>query len=257
VQPTGSTTTRSWQGRPYYNLTLHSERDSAAYTSYTSDIVTERALAWMAARDRSKPFLLLLNFNAPHRYWDPPPTQLMRYRESALPEPPTLWDEGLGRAFRRRDAEMTIELDMFARDLKLEAPPRLTPAQQAAWDSAYSGENAAFAAAGLTGTALTRWKYQRYIGDYFRVVAGMDANVGRVLEEVERAGLADNTVIVYMSDQGFFLGDHGWFDKRWMYEESLRTPLLVRWPGVVRPGSHTRDLVMSLDIAQTLLGMAW
>jgi arylsulfatase A-like enzyme len=253
VEPTGFDHYEILAGQgSYYNPTLHSERDSARHTGYTSDIVTERALGWLRARDRTKPFLLLLNFNAPHRYWDPGPAQLGLYRQTTFPEPATLWDEGAGRAFRRRDAEMTIELDMFPRDLKLEAPA-LTPAQRAAWDSAYGSENAAFAGRALTGEALTRWKYQRYIGDYFRVVAGMDANVGRVLEEVERAGLADNTIIVYTSDQGFFLGDHGWFDKRWMYEESLRTPLLVRWPGVVRPGSHNRDLVMNLDLAQTLL----
>ncbi|HEX6557808.1 MAG TPA: sulfatase/phosphatase domain-containing protein, partial [Longimicrobiales bacterium] len=132
----------------------------------------------------------------------------------------------------------------------------MTPAQLAQWKQWYDPENSAFSSAGLTGDALTRWKYQRFIKDYMRAVEGVDASVGRVLEQLERMGLDQNTIVIYSSDQGFFLGDHGWFDKRWMYEESLRTPLLVRWPGVVKPGSVNRDLVMNLDFAPTFLAMA-
>ncbi len=148
---------------------------------------------------------------------------------------------------------MTIALDLFERDLKLVTPENLTPEQRAAWEQAYGPENAALRAAGLEGDALTRWKYQRYVQDYMRVVAGLDAAIGRVLAALERRGLAEKTVVVYTSDQGFFLGDRGWFDKRWMYEESLRTPLLVRWPGVAAAGSVNHELVMNLDLAQTLL----
>jgi arylsulfatase A-like enzyme len=151
---------------------------------------------------------------------------------------------------------MTIAQDLTERDLKLIEPNNLTAEQLAEWRKWYDPENAAFHSAQLTGDALTRWKYQRYIKDYMRAVSGIDANVGRILADLERSGLLANTVIIYTSDQGFFLGDHGWFDKRWMYEESLRTPLLVRWPGVVRAGTVAEQLVMNLDLGQTILDMA-
>ncbi|HEX2092958.1 MAG TPA: sulfatase [Longimicrobiaceae bacterium] len=239
---------------PYYNPTLHTATDTTRHTGYTLDIVTDRALEWVRMeRDARKPFLLMLHFNAPHRWWDPGPDQLGLYRDTVFAEPATLWDDASGRASPARDPEMKITLDLFDRDLKLEAPNNLTPAQRAAWDAAYGPENEAFRAAGLTGRELTRWRYQRYIADYARVVAALDAQVGRVLDALDRAGLARNTVVVYTSDQGFFLGDHGWFDKRWMYEESLRTPLLVRWPGVTAAGSVNEELVMNLDLAETFL----
>jgi len=243
---------------PYYNPILRTADDSTAWEGYTPDIVAERAMEWIdrAAAEGDAPFLAMVQFNAAHRYWDPGPEELELYRDGPLPEPATIWDDGRGRLFAGRTPEMTLALDLFPRDLKLEAPADLTPSQQAAWDAAYAEENAELEALGLEGEALTRWKYQRYIGDYMRTVASIDRNVTRLLEHLQRSGLADNTLVVYTSDQGFFLGDHGWFDKRWMYEESLRTPLLVRWPGVVAPGSVNRDLVMNLDFAQTLLDAA-
>lgn len=241
---------------PYYNPPLHSATDTVRHTGYTSDVVTDRALAWLATRsDTSQPFLMLVHYNAVHRFWDPGPEQMGMYRDTMIAEPATLWDDGGGRVFRATDPEMTIALDLTSRDLKLEAPVGLTPEQQAQWDEGYAEENAAFRASGPTGDALTRWKYQRYITDYLRVLAGVDANVGRVMDALSRSGLEDETIVIYLSDQGFFLGDHGWFDKRWMYEESLRTPLLVRWPGTAQAGSVNRDLVMNLDLAETVLAM--
>ena len=243
---------------PYYNPVLHSAADSARYVGYTQDIITDRALGWLETDRRAdaKPFLLMLNVNAPHRFWDPGPDQLGLYRDTMLEESPTLFDEGKGRAFANQLAEMTIAQDLVARDLKLTEPNNLTAEQLATWRKWYDPENEAFHAANLSGTELVRWKYQRYIKDYMRAVQGIDSNVGRVLAALERTGLDRNTVVIYSSDQGFFLGDHGWFDKRWMYEESLRTPLLVRWPGVVEAGSVNHDLVMNLDVAQTLLDIA-
>ena len=251
---------------PYWNPVLVTGADSVRHTGYTTEVITDRALAWLdeVVGDRGgegegegegggEPFLLMLQPNAAHRYWDPGPGELGLYRDTPLAEPETFWDDGRGRAAPARAQEMEVGRDLFARDLKLEAPAGLTEPQRAAWAAAYGPENEALAALGLVGTALTRWKYQRYIQDYMRVVAGLDAAVGRVLDALEARGLAESTVVVYTSDQGFFLGDHGWFDKRWMYEESLRTPLLVRWPGVVRPGSVNGSLVMNLDLAQTLL----
>ena len=238
---------------PYWNPVLVTGADSVRHEGYTTDIIAERALAWLDRRDRSRPFLLMLHTNAAHRYWDPGPDALDLYRDPPLPEPATLWDDGRGRSPAATAQEMEIARDLFDRDLKLVPPPGLTPAQRAAWDAAYGAENAALARLDLGGPALKRWKYQRYIGDYMRTVAGLDAMVGRVLDALEARGLSGSTLVVYTSDQGFFLGDHGWFDKRWMYEESLRTPLLARWPGVIEPGTVSRDLVMNLDLAQTLL----
>ncbi|HET7274878.1 MAG TPA: sulfatase, partial [Longimicrobiaceae bacterium] len=239
---------------PYYNPALRSATDTVRYEGYTNDIITRRAIDWMDKRSEdSQPFLMMLHFNAPHRYWDPGPEQIGMFRDTVLPEPSTFWDDGSERAFPTRDAEMTIALDLFARDLKLEVPDNLTPEQRTVWEAAYGEQNEIFRSLDLSGDAATRWKYQRFIKDYMRVVLALDAAVGELLDSLERSGLARNTFVVYMSDQGFFLGDHGWFDKRWMYEESLRTPLLVRWPDVVQPGSVNDDLVMNLDIAQTFL----
>jgi len=238
---------------PYYNPVLLMPGDSVRHTGYTNDVVTERAIAWLAGQGGGDPFMMMLHFNAPHRFWDPGPGQLGMFADTLFAEPPTFWDDGSGRVFPTRDIEMTIALDLFDRDLKLEEPANLTAEQRRAWNDAYESENARFRALGLTGDEATRWRYQRYIRDYMRVVLAMDDAIGRLLGELDRLGLAENTVVVYTSDQGFFLGDRGWFDKRWMYEESLRTPLLVRWPGVVQAGSINDHLVMNLDLAQTLL----
>jgi arylsulfatase A-like enzyme len=240
----------------YYNPIIVSETDSLRLVGYTQDLVTERALQALRARRAGQPFLLMLHFNAPHRFWDPGPAQLGLYRDTDLAEATTLFDDGSGRVLPTQEPEMTIAQDLVERDLKLIEPNNLTVEQLADWRRWYDPENAAFRAANLSGAALTRWKYQRYIKDYMRAVQGIDSNVGRVLQFLEQQNLANNTIVIYTSDQGFFLGDHGWFDKRWMYEESLRTPLLVRWPGVVRRGSTNQDLVMNLDIAQTLLEIA-
>ena len=193
---------------------------------------------------------------APHRRWDPGPDQLTLYDEVEIPEPETLFDDYADRTSATLTQEMTIREHLDDRDLKFVAPPELTDEQRAVWDAAYEPKNAAFRAANLAGDDLVRWKYQRYIKDYLRTIASVDDNVGRLLDYLEDTGLAENTIVVYTSDQGFYLGDHGWFDKRWMYEESLRTPLIVRWPDVIAPGSENRDLVQNLDFAETLLDVA-
>ena len=242
---------------PYYNPVLHTGDDSVRYTGYTLDVVTDRAMKWLNEnRDKSKPFMMMLTFNAPHRWWDPGPDQLSMYRDTIFEMPKTFWDDGSGRASPAKDPEMKIAEDLIPRDLKLEPPNNLNSQQLAIWNASYSPENEKLRSTSPTGEALARWKYQRFIADYMRVISALDGQVGRVLAELEKAGLSKNTIVVYSSDQGFFLGDHGWFDKRWMYEESLRTPLIVKWPGVTRPGSRNRDLVMNLDLAETFLDIA-
>jgi arylsulfatase A-like enzyme len=145
---------------------------------------------------------------------------------------------------------------MTATDLKFKLLANLTMDQKKVWDAYYEPRNKAFTEAKLEGKDLVRWKYQRYMKDYLRCVAAVDDQVGRVMAYLDESGLADNTIVIYSSDQGFYLGDHGWFDKRFMYEESLRMPLLVRWPGVVKPGSENTDLVQNLDFAETFLNVA-
>jgi len=178
------------------------------------------------------------------------------YDDVTIPEPETLFDDYSNRGRAAKEQDMSIEKTMNDRDLKLVAPKNLTPEQKKQWDAAYEPKNEAFRKANLQGKDLVRWKYQRYIKDYLRCIASVDDSIGYLLEYLDESGLAKNTVIVYTSDQGFYLGDHGWFDKRFMYEESLRMPLLVRYPKEIKAGSVNDDLVQNLDFAPTFLDFA-
>jgi arylsulfatase A-like enzyme len=158
----------------------------------------------------------------------------------------------------RLGADLKVNLDPSEPDYEAwkRLYDRLNDEQRSAWDAAYGPKNDAFREADLEGEELIRWNYQRYIKDYLRTIASVDDNLGRVLDYLDESGIADNTIVIYSSDQGFYLGDHGWYDKRWMYEESLRMPLIVRWPGVVEAGSENGDLVQNLDFAETFLDAA-
>jgi len=242
---------------PYYNPPMIKNRTQVKHTGYTTDIITDIALDWLEnKRDPDRPFMLMYQHKAPHRNWQPGPQWLNKYDDVTIPEPDTLFDDYSGRGTAAETQDMSIARTMNASDLKLTPPRNLTPEQAAAWNKAYGPKNDAFQKANLQGKDLVRWKYQRYMKDYLRCIAAVDDNLGRVLKYLDDAGLADNTVVVYSSDQGFYLGEHGWFDKRWIYEESLRTPLIVRWPGVVEPGSTNRDIVSNLDFAETFLDIA-
>jgi arylsulfatase A-like enzyme len=256
----------------YYNPDYKTPSGTVRRTGYCVDLTTRQALDWLTSgRDADKPFLLLLQYKAPHRNWMPGPEYLHLYEDQVIPEPPTLFArlEGLNSGVRTQEMEIARHMFM-GHDLKYgvgadEPDPerwwrgqlaRMTPVQRRAWDQAYGPRNAAFDQAGLEGADLTRWKYQRFIKDYLRCVAAVDDGVGRILEFLDANGLADSTVVIYTSDQGFFLGENGWFDKRWMYEESLRIPLVVRWPGEAPPGTRIGELVQNIDIAPTLLELA-
>jgi arylsulfatase A-like enzyme len=242
---------------PYYNPPMIRNGERVRHEGYTTDIVTDLALDYLKnQRDKDKPFVLMYQHKAPHREWAPGPDHLNLYDDVTIPEPDNLFDDYEGRGTAARAQEMTIAEHLTDRDLKFVPPPNLTPEQLAAWNAAYEPKNKAFREANLEGKDLVRWKYQRYIKDYLRTIASVDDNAGRVLDYLDESGLADNTVVIYSSDQGFYLGDHGWYDKRFMYEESLRMPLMVRWPGKVRPGSVNSDLVSNLDFAQTFLEIA-
>ena len=242
---------------PYYNPPMICDGERVEHEGYTTDIITDLAIDWLReGRDPDKPFLLMAQHKAPHRNWQPGPDHIHDYDGVTLPEPPSLFDDWADNASPARNQEMTVAHHLSEHDLKLAPQGGFTDEQRAVWDEAYAPKNGAFRAANLTGDDLTRWQYQRYAKDYLRCVQSVDDGVGRILDELEAQGLAENTIVVYTSDQGWYLGEHGWYDKRWMYEESFRTPLLVRWPGQVAPGSVSTDLVENLDFAPTLLTAA-
>ena len=228
---------------------------------YTTDVITEKALTWLKARDKSKPFILLTHHKAPHRRWEPPTRYFKWLADVKVPEPPTLFDDYAGRTSSARSQKMEIGRDMtLGNDLKVlpagKTPGGLTPETETAWRASFEPRNAAFQAAKLEGRDLTRWKYQEYMKDYLRCVKAVDDSVGRLVEYLKQEGLDNNTVVIYSADQSFFNGEHGWFDKRWIYEESITMPLIVRWPGVVKPGLRVQQMVQNIDYAPTFMEMA-
>ncbi|MBL8897065.1 MAG: sulfatase [Planctomycetes bacterium] len=267
TEPTGFDT---WEVLPgqgaYYNPDFLTPKGKLRREGYTTELIADRTVQWLKEqRDAGKPFFLCSWQKAPHRNWQPAPSKLGLFRGQRFPEPATLFDDYAGRTGAVREQSMSIakHLDpdydskLPSADGKVEPSlRRLTQEQLAHWNAAYASENEAFAKQPPTGDELVRWRYQRYIADYLRCIASLDEAVGRVLDALEELGLAQNTIVVYSSDQGFYLGEHGWYDKRWMYEPSLRTPLLVRWPGVAQPGREITELVQNLDLAPTFLQAA-
>jgi arylsulfatase A-like enzyme len=228
-------------------------------TGYTTDVITDKALAWLENdRKRDKPFMLMYQHKAPHRDWKPGPKYLNWLDDVTIPEPETLFDDYSGRTQSASRQAMEIKTHMNARDLKLEPRGNLNDEQWEVWHAAYKEKNEAYLAAlpNMTEKEIIQWKYQRYVKDYLRCVKSVDDGIGRVLDYLDDNGLTENTVVIYSSDQGWYLGEHGWFDKRWMYEESLKTPLMVRWPGVIKPGSVRDEIVSNLDFAETFLSLA-
>jgi arylsulfatase A-like enzyme len=241
----------------YYNPRMIDNGTEVKLEGYTTDLITDISLDWLKnKRDPNKPFVLMYQHKAPHRNWEPSPDHLTMYDDVTIPEPDTLFDDYEGRGTAARTQEMEIARDLDDHDLKLDERRGLNEEQLAAWNAAYGPKNEAFREANLQGDDLVRWKYQRYIKDYLRCVASVDDNVGRMLDYLKESGLDKNTIVVYSSDQGWYLGEHGWFDKRWMYEESLSTPLMVRWPGVTKPGTVNHDMVTNVDFAETCLEAA-
>lgn len=280
----------------YYNPTFIENGVTHDEPGYVTDIITDKAISFVEGRDKSRPFAMLYYHKAPHRNWLPAQRHLGMNEGKTYPEPGNLLDDYSGRGRAAHEQEMQIGRDMWpAWDLKLLYPEefesigdlaltgdankddvgranselnatmqwkaaygRMTPAERAALDSAYAPRRAQWRAIRDTASAatLTRWKYQRYMQDYTAVITAVDENVGRLLDCLEREGILDNTIVIYTSDQGFFLGEHGWFDKRFMYEECQRTPLLVRYPPAVKAGSVTDAMALNIDFAPTLLDFA-
>ena len=203
--------------------------------------------------------MLMVQHKAPHRFWLPPVHLLDEYVAKDYPEPENLFDDYGGRGTPAQTQDMTLRVTMdLALDNKMVPfrQDRMNEAQKRKWNEVYDGIRADVLKERPQGDDLVRWKYQRYMADYLACIKSLDESVGTMLEYLDESGLAENTVVIYASDQGFFLGEHGWFDKRFMYEESLRTPLLVRWPGVAKAGSVNKRMVSNLDFAQTFLDLA-
>ena len=262
----------------YYNPDMIFPDGRRRIDGYCTDVVTDLAVDWLKnKRKDGKPFMLMVQHKAPHRNWMPALRHLDLYADQDLPEPPTLFDKWEDNAPPARhqeleiDRHMDLNYDLFV-DLTpdFNQPPsqkrqdrsawhnmkRMSEEQLEAWRAAYGPRDEAFHKAKLTGKELVRWKYQRYAKNYLRSVKGVDESLGRLQGVLNELKLDDNTVVIYCSDQGFYIGDHGWYDKRWMYDESLKMPFILKWPGVVKPGSRDKHLVQNLDYASTFLEMA-
>lgn len=272
-------------GQGYYlNPDFNTPRGDTTIMGYVTDIITDLTLNWLKdERDPKKPFMMMYMHKAPHRPWWPNPEKFAEFTQKQFPEPETLFDDYSNRGTAAKDAEMNLLTHMmYSHDSKVrpevlermgeKASPkveefengfygpygRATAEQKAKYDLVLDGINADFEEnwPSMTEEEKMRWKYQRYMQDYLACISSVDDNVGRVLDYLEESGLAENTIVVYTSDQGFYLGEHGWFDKRFIYNESFKTPLLVKWPNVIKPGTTEDEMVQNLDFAQTLLAAA-
>lgn len=266
------------QGHYYNPDFIQQDGSRKRIEGYVTDIITEHSLQWLKEeRDPNKPFILMCQQKAPHRNWSPHPRHFSLYKNEDVPEPDSLFDDYRGRSELLKENEMSIEKHIsWAHDMKFQGEnlfpehfhgkyrnaeyARMTDEQKAAWNAAYGPENQAFIqamkAGELSDREITKWKYQRYIKDYLRCVQAVDDGVGEMLAYLDESGLAENTIVIYSSDQGFYLGEHGWYDKRWMFEESLRMPFLIRWPGVIEPGTDSRAMIQNIDYAPTFLDVA-
>jgi len=253
----------------YYNPDFVTAKGTSRVKGYVTEIVTDKAITWLGEqRDKDKPFMLMLQHKAPHRVWAPALKYLNLYDDVTIPEPDTLFDDYEGRGTAAKNQDMSIHETMeLGKDLKVRQfdtdkqlykriDERMTSEQLKIWNAAYEPKNAEMLRIKPKGRDLVRWKYQRYLKDYLRCIRSVDDSIGEILDYLDKSGLADNTIVVYSSDQGFYLGEHGWFDKRFMYDESYRTPLLVRWPGKIESGSVNNDLVSNIDFAETFLDAA-
>ncbi len=256
----------------YYNPDFSEMGKAVTEQGYVTDVITSKTVSYLRNRDRSRPFCVMCLHKAPHRNWMPAPEHLGEFNGRVFPEPDNLFDDYSGRCLAAPQQDMSIEktftedwdLKLMTRE-ELEADPdnrlskvyfRMPEDVRHKWDSVYAGRIAEYRSGKLKGRALTSWKYQQYMRDYLATVLSVDESIGRILDCLRESGDLDNTIIVYTSDQGFFLGEHGWFDKRFMYEECQRMPLLVRWPEAVAPGSVSDALCMNIDFAPTLLDCA-
>ena len=246
---------------------------------YATDITTDKGIAFLENRDKSKPFMLMLQHKAPHRTFAPALRHLSAFDDVSIPEPPTLFDQYKNRSVTLQANEMSIAQHFrWSYDAKIRkeerhgaklpgwndayAPEygRMNQEQRKVWDAHFGPKNKAFIkdfkAGKLSEKDIIKWQYQRYLKNYLGTVKAVDDSMGRMLKYLEDNGLAENTIVIYSSDQGFYLGEHGWYDKRWMYEESFKMPFLIKWPGKIKAGSRPRAMIQNIDYAPTFLEVA-
>lgn len=236
-------------GQGEYSDPIFIQKDGTRqqFKGYITDIITARSIEWMRNRDPAKPFFLAIHHKASHRNWEIPEKYADWLDDVAVPEPETLFDNYEGRSRAERNQKMTIAEDMHLKtDLKVSGKN----------NPLYKARSAEFIRLSPQGDDLTRWKYQRYVKDYLRTVKSMDDSIGQILGELKAQNLDEKTIVIYSSDQGFFMGEHGWFDKRWIYKESVHMPFIIRWPGVVKPGARFREMIQNIDYAPTFMEMA-
>ena len=282
TEPTGFNTSKILKGQgQYYNPSFFENGEEKEYIGYTTDLITDKAIETMDQLEKEKPFCLLVHHKAPHRNWMPNTKHLNEFNDKDFPVPETFYDDYAGRSAAKA-ADMRVDDMYLSFDFKLHkefyeketgtggnvtyaanavknwenAYNRLTAEQKAAWDAHYDKINQEFKKLNLSGEELLNWKYQHYIKDYLRCILSLDENVGRLLDYLDKNGLTEDTIVVYTSDQGFYLGEHGWYDKRFMYEESLGMPLVMRYPAEIQSKQVTQKLVMNLDFASTFLDFA-
>lgn len=249
----------------YYNPEfIKMDGSTEKVEGYVTNIIEDKAESWLSKRDVDKPFCLIIGHKATHRTWIPDTSDFAAYDDVNFPLPSTFYDDYQSRKAASLQ-EMSVDKDLImSYDLKMlgfnggvePMIDRMNPAQRAKFDAHYKPIEADLRARNLTGKALAEWKYERYMRDYASTVKSLDRNIGRTLDYLDKNNLTENTIVIYMSDQGFYMGEHGWFDKRWMYEESFRTPMVMRYPGVIKAGSKNEDMVLNLDIAPTMLNIA-
>ena len=278
-EPKGFDYYRILRGQGEYYDPVFKTPDSEGYvrqSGYVTDLITDYAIDFLESRDRSKPFCLFVHHKAPHRNWQPDTRYLDLYEDSEFEVPATFDDDYSSRGPAASHQQMSIDRDMtLVYDLKIHQLRdqhdkynkweldvvdsqlgRMSAEQREAWENAYGPRNAEIVEGRVEDKDLARWKYRRYVIDYMRCIRSVDDSVGQLLDYLEREGLLENTVVVYTSDQGFYMGEHGWFDKRFMYEESYRTPLIVRYPSMIDAGTVSDALVQNIDFAPTYLDLA-
>lgn len=256
----------------YYDPQFEQMGGEITEKGYVTEIITRKAKDYLENRDRSKPFCLMMHHKAPHRNWMPAPRNLGIFNDTVFPEPDNLFDDYSGRGRAAAEQDMSLEktftedwdLKLLTRE-EMEANPdnrlakvyfRMPEEVRAKWDSVYAPRIAEYRSGTLKGRELVKWKYQQYMRDYLATVLSVDQSIGEILDYLEETGELDNTIVVYTSDQGFFLGEHGWFDKRFMYEECQRMPVVVRYPAAIKAGSVSSALAMNVDFASTFLDFA-
>jgi len=267
------------QGSYYNPAFIQMDGTTKRESGYVTDLTTDKALKWLDGRDKSKPFLLMSQYKAPHRTFSPALRHLGAFKDVTIPEPNNLFDDYAARSKTlpknemEVDRHLTWQYDLKLRDEELDGIKlpsfrdygtpeynRMNEEQKKVWDAHFAPLNAKFVADYKAGKidhkAMVQWKYQRYMKNYLATVKSVDESMGRVLDYLKENNLEENTIVIYSSDQGFYLGEHGWFDKRWMFEESFKMPFLIKWPGVVKPGMRPDALIQNIDYAPTFLEMA-